>query len=144
MENQVKVINNSDRKYLPKKLLEKASKIVLKNENINNAYVLIILTDNDYIRELNRRFLRHNYATDVLAFSLEEDRIEGEIYISVDKAIEQAKEYKVTMKNELMRLTIHGTLHLVGYQDDTPENKKIMYEKEEYYLSQALYAGKNY
>jgi len=94
-----------------------------------NGYINIILVDNKKIIELNAQYLRKNEPTDVLAFNLSENKqnfFEGEIYISLDRTVEQAKEYGVTFEQELIRLVSHGVLHLLGYKDDTPEGKKRM------------------
>jgi len=88
--------------------------------------------------KLNNEYLQHDYYTDVITFSLNEDdtkEIDGEIYICVDVAEEQAKEYKVSLSNELSRLAIHGLLHLCGYGDKTDEEQKLMRSLENKYLS---------
>lgn len=82
----------------------------------------------DKLLELNRKHLKHYYPTDIITFnysgSLSE--LDGEIYISFEDAIINAKKYKVSLNNELTRLVIHGILHLLGYDDKTPFEKKIM------------------
>ena len=86
------------------------------------------------MRELNRQYLGHDYDTDVLSFSLEDDIIDGEVYISIPKAKEQAKDYGVSLENELLRLSAHGTLHLAGYDDNTKEAKEQMHNFENKYI----------
>jgi len=88
----------------------------------------------DVISELNDDYLNHNYATDILTFdykSEEPGAVEGEIIICSDVAVSNAAEYKVTVENELVRLVIHGLLHLTGYDDKTPEEKSEMKQEED-------------
>jgi len=103
---------------------------ILDKLNFNsNAYIAFILVDDKKITELNRIYLKKNIATDVLAFDLtdnEDVNLEGEIYISLDRIVEQASEYRVTFNQELIRLVAHGVLHLLGYKDDSEEEKSIM------------------
>ncbi|MBK7986366.1 MAG: rRNA maturation RNase YbeY [Ignavibacteria bacterium] len=83
---------------------------------------------------MNRKFLQHDYPTDVITFPLEDNPLEGEIYISIDTAIEQARDYNVSVAQELMRLAAHGTLHLIGYDDSTDEERARMSELETLYI----------
>jgi len=106
----------------------------LRSENCSEAEIDIILVDDDYLRELKHEYFGMDMYTDVIAFRLnpyEEGRVEGEIYISLHRAAEQAEEYGVTADVELLRLAIHGTYHLLGYEDDTPEKKQAMTTKED-------------
>jgi rRNA maturation RNase YbeY len=86
---------------------------------------------------MNKKFLNHNYITDVISFDLSEseDLIIGEIYICLPQTERQAKEYKITFKNELLRLAIHGILHILGFDDSTSKEKKEMTRLENYFLN---------
>jgi probable rRNA maturation factor len=98
----------------------------------------IVFTTDDYLLELNQKYLSHNYYTDIITFdygSTSSVRLNGELYISIDRARDNAKEFKDSVQNELRRLIIHGILHLVGYKDKTAEEKSIMTNKENYFLS---------
>ncbi len=109
----------------------------LRTEQVPEAEVDVILVDNEFLRELKYEFFGEDRYTDVIAFRLnaeKEDRVEGEMYISVEQAAEQALEYEVTADMELLRLAVHGTLHLTGYTDDTPDAKRVMTEKEDIQL----------
>lgn len=87
--------------------------------------------------EINRQYLNHDYYTDIITFDLtESDAIEGEIYISVDRVRENAKNLSQTIQNELTRVVIHGALHLCGYEDDTNAQKLLMRKREDRYLKQ--------
>ncbi len=95
----------------------------------------IILANDELLQDLNCRFLNKDCSTDVIAFPFgEEEEVWGEIYVSQEKAKEQALEYHVPFQEELMRLIIHGVLHLLGYQDQTVELKNWMEKKENFYL----------
>lgn len=137
-ENKIAVYNSSNYKFLPIKKIINYLNYVLKGEKKNNAVVNVVYVDKDEILKLNNEYLQHDYYTDVITFSLNEGdtkEIDGEIYICVDVAEEQAKEYKVSLSNELSRLAIHGLLHLCGYGDKTDEEQKIMRSLENKYLS---------
>lgn len=111
--------------------------------------VSLVLCDDDLIHELNLRYLGHDYPTDVLSFPLgaettqpnknglpgePEGQMLGEIIISVETAERNAKKYRQTLESELLRLAIHGTLHLLGYDDETPHQRRLMRRKERIYL----------
>ena len=99
--------------------------------------VSIVLTDNEYIRELNRKYRSVDRATDVLAFPMDEE-ILGDIVISVEKAKQQAPIYGESIENEVARLVIHGVLHLLGYDDSNREKSKTMHAREEEILKEIL------
>lgn len=80
------------------------------------------------ILEINRTYLKHNYTTDIITFNYSNvsNKIDGEIFISIEDAILNSKKFKVSLSEELARLVIHGLLHLLGYDDQNNSNKKIM------------------
>ena len=99
--------------------------------------LIIVLVNDEKIADLNQRYLNRKNPTDVLAFdySGDEDKsVWGEIYISLERAVDQAKQYRVHLEEELARLIIHGILHLLGYRDDSNQAKKEMTQKEDEYL----------
>lgn len=97
--------------------------------------VNIIIADNRMLADLNSRFRNKNGPTDVLSFAGDEQLgILGELYISVDKATVQAKEYNATFEEEILRLICHGVLHLCGYDHDNEQDKKVMKRREDKYL----------
>jgi len=102
-----------------------------KVENIN-----IILCSDAYLLELNVQHLNHNYLTDVITFPLENRKgfINGDIFISLDRLQVNSLNYKVSLEIELLRVIIHGVLHLLGYGDKRVDDRKIMKSKENYYL----------
>jgi rRNA maturation RNase YbeY len=118
--------------------LKKIIKFILSDHDVSNTDINIIFVDEHFIIDLNRRFFYKEYATDVISFQLSdsmESSLEGEVYICVDVARQQAIDYQVNLKNEVLRLTIHGILHLLNYDDLVGEAKKVMSEKEDYYLA---------
>lgn len=120
---------------VPRQWLRRVVTAVLEGEGAAEAVVTLVLCTDRYIRRLNRQFLQHDWATDVITFPLAEQRCEGEIYISVDTARRQAAEYGVSLRNELGRLAAHGVLHLLGYDDATDHERARMHKLEDYYLA---------
>ena len=97
-----------------------------------------IFCNDHYLIELNQQFLQHNYYTDILTFDLSQKTgpMVGEIYISVDRVKENYKIYGSTLEKELLRVMIHGALHLCGYNDTTSKQRNRMTKKEDYYLTE--------
>ncbi|MBX7155051.1 MAG: rRNA maturation RNase YbeY [Bacteriodetes bacterium] len=108
----------------------------LQGEKVKQADIAVIIVSDDELLELNKMYLNHHYYTDVITFPLGDEGgpIEGEIYMSMDTAAAQAKEYSVSRTNELTRLAVHGTLHLVGYDDATKEQRQHMHVLENKYI----------
>ncbi len=100
-----------------------------------------IFCNDDYLLSINKQYLDHNTYTDIITFdnSEDEDIISGDIFISLDRTKENASLFNVAEANELHRVMIHGVLHLCGYLDESKEDKKLMTEKEDLYLSQLAY-----
>ncbi|MFZ1730052.1 MAG: rRNA maturation RNase YbeY [Bacteroidota bacterium] len=111
-------------------------RLVLRHEKRRAAMISCAVVSDDEIHELNRRFLKHDYPTDIITFPLEDDPLEAELVISADTARRQAKEYGVTMREECARLAIHGILHLCGYDDRSETDRLAMSKKEDFYLKQ--------
>lgn len=139
MKFEIHIFNDTERKPIPKVKMQRVIENVLQGEKwrdkpIESASVSVILVDDAKIHAMNQEFLQHDYPTDIITFPLEDDRIDGELYISIDTAIRQAKEYGVSLTNELMRLAAHGTLHLVGYDDVSDTERKEMSRLEDKYI----------
>jgi probable rRNA maturation factor len=96
---------------------------------------LVAMAD-DELLEINRASLGHDWLTDVITFELERtpDAIEAEVYISVERALENARRYRTTLEPELLRLVIHAVLHLAGYGDKSVKDRKQMRNRERWYL----------
>ena len=116
--------------------VELAVKQVIEEAGIVTGDVSVAVVDDPTIQELNIQYLNHDYPTDVISFVLEhaEEHLEGEIIVSVDTAVELAKDYGWDWQNEFLLYVIHGCLHLVGYDDKNPEAKVVMQEAERRHL----------
>lgn len=96
-----------------------------------------VLCSDAYLLEINKQYLDHDTFTDIVTFdsSEDEDVIAGDIFISVERTMENAKKFNVSERDELHRVIIHGVLHLCGYYDKKKEDKTLMTEKEDHYLA---------
>lgn len=118
--------------------LEDYIKYVVKELDIENAIFNIIFIDNKEIREINREYRNVDRETDVISFALEDNmdvayddfRLLGDIYISYEKAIEQAELYNHSVKREVFFLATHGILHLLGYDHMEEDDEKVMFGKQ--------------
>jgi rRNA maturation RNase YbeY len=100
----------------------------------------IVLCDDEYLLSINKEFLQHDFYTDIITFDLSTDTssIEGELYISIDRVIDNAIQVKSNKIIELHRVIFHGCLHLCGYGDKTSTEEIIMRSKEDYYIQKYL------
>lgn len=120
---------------LRKIILKSYIKHLIINENKNFGDINIVLCSDNYLLKMNQQYLEHNHYTDIITFNYVEGRtISGDLFISFDRIKDNAESYKTEIKNELFRVIFHGILHLVGYNDKTKDEKKVMREKEDYYL----------
>ncbi len=112
-------------------------KKVLSDKNILKGVATIIMSDDETLRQFKLNFFKQDVLTDVIAFNLEDkgEPIEGEIYISLNRVKENAKEFNEELINELKRVIIHGCLHLIGYDDSTIQEKTQMTSLENRYLN---------
>lgn len=112
---------------------------VCDGEQANIVDLSVVLSDHDTVLALNRDYLSHDYLTDVLSFPLNDNPdkgiVDGEIYVDLDTAHERCDEFGVSFQEEAKRYIVHGLLHLIGYLDDTPEQKSAMKMKEDLYLT---------
>lgn len=122
----------------------------LKNKRKNNAWLRlvaeseirrvgdlnIIFCSDNYILDVNQKYLGHDYFTDIITFDYcEGDRLSGDLFISIDSVRENALEFGVDFDEELNRVMVHGVLHLIGYDDHCDEDIAMMRKKENYYIS---------
>jgi probable rRNA maturation factor len=110
---------------------------ICEAENKAVATLNYIFCSDDYLLDINKQFLQHDYYTDIITFDLSDEvtpGITGEIYISVDRVRDNAGTHKVSFKEELMRVIAHGALHLCGYGDKTKSEITNMRKKEDHYL----------
>ncbi len=129
-------ISNTTKRKLPTEKLRKAIDAVLKGENHQAQMISAVYCGDKFIKKINRTFLQHDYATDTISFRLNDGKkVEGEFYISLDTVARNARQYKVSEEEELLRVTIHSALHLVGYSDETAHEREEMTAKEDRYLA---------
>ena len=98
--------------------------------------VNIIVCSDKYLLEINRKYLQHDYLTDIITFtySLADNSLEGELYISIERVKENSKDLEIALELELHRVIVHGILHLCGYNDKRKEEKEFMRKLENRYL----------
>jgi probable rRNA maturation factor len=96
-----------------------------------------VFCSDEYLLNVNREYLNHDFYTDIITFDNSEDssKIEGDIFVSIDRVADNAKTLRKVYENELMRVLAHGVLHLVGYDDLTDEGEAEMRSKEDFYLN---------
>ena len=118
-------------------VIEPVVEMILSDYGYVLKYENIILMSDEELLEINREFLKHDYYTDIITFNYGEvpKKVEAELYISFDRVKENANKHNVSELDELYRVIIHGTLHLAGFEDDTPEAKKAMQLLENQYIN---------
>jgi len=109
----------------------------IRSEKKDLQQINFIFCSDEYLRGINIQYLNHQTYTDIITFDNSEGsgRLEGDIFISVDRVTENALKYEREFDEELHRVIVHGVLHLIGYKDKGGENKKLMRKKEDAYLS---------
>lgn len=132
----IDVHNHHPRKRFPKKETQQVVEYVIRTESQKTPSCSVVFVDSRFMRTVNRRFLGHDYVTDVISFSLQDGiGVDAELYVNLDRARSQAKEFRISFSEEVRRLLIHGTLHLLGYTDNTKKNCERMRRREDYYLA---------
>ena len=110
-------------------------KMVAGSEIRKIGDINVIFCSDNYILDVNMKYLQHDYFTDIITFDYCEGKVlSGDLFISVDSVRENSIEFGTDFEEELHRVIVHGVLHLIGYDDHTEENKKLMRQKENYYL----------
>lgn len=124
-------VNFSKSKLYPK---YKFVDFITKKKKYAHSISFIFCSDN-YLKKINSEFLKHEYFTDVITFNYNvKKRISGDIFISADRVKDNANTYNIKFKKELARVMIHGVLHLIGYDDKTEKDKKLMEKNENEFL----------
>jgi probable rRNA maturation factor len=110
-------------------------------EGYNSGNLSIIFCSDNYLLDMNKKYLNHDYFTDIITFNYSVDKtISGDLFMSIDRIKENALEYNQPFENELYRVIFHGVLHLIGFDDKDEFSVKEMKEKENYYLQ--IFEGK--
>lgn len=123
--------------FKDKRLTSRWLKFVAESEAKRLGDISIIFCSDNYILDVNIKYLKHDYYTDIITFDYcEGNRLSGDLFISVDSVRENAAFYGTEFMNELNRVIVHGVLHLIGYDDHSEEDIAVMRSKENYYLSQ--------
>jgi probable rRNA maturation factor len=110
---------------------------VLMEERKTLAEILVIFTSDEILSDLKKEFFNKEHLTDVISFRMNnynDDKVEGEIYISIPQVERNARKFDQSISRELARIIIHGSLHLLNYEDSTLDSKNAMTEKENYFL----------
>ncbi len=131
--NPLKIKRKNIRNYI---------KSLVLNELYKTGDITVIFCSDEYLLQVNRQYLNHDYYTDIVTFNYVEDSvISGDLFISVDRVKENAETFQSEFVVELYRVVFHGVLHLVGYNDKTEEEQRQMRQKEDYYLSEVDFTG---
>jgi rRNA maturation RNase YbeY len=121
--------------FISKKSLKEYLKSLASTEDKQLKDLSVVFTDDDYLLEVNKQYLNHDYYTDVITFDYSVDNhVSGDIMISLPRVKENAESLKVSYEEELYRVVFHGLLHLCGYKDKTPSDEQLMRSKENKYL----------
>ena len=142
--NQIEIINETKEEIKELEVLSDLLEFAANKQQVKDVVFNIIIVDNEYIHQLNKTYRGVDRPTDVISFALEDNgacetefgRILGDIYISIDQARIQAKEYGHSLKRELAFLSIHGFLHLLGYDHMTEEEEKEMFGRQVWILNE--------
>ena len=134
----VEVANKQRKAIINSARLKKAIRLVLEDAGVTAGEISIAIVGDERMQELNRTYLQHDYPTDVLSFVLARNEakrtLDGEIIVSAEYAEREAPRYHWTIDDELLLYVIHGSLHLVGYDDTTTKARRSMREAEAKYL----------
>ena len=138
--NKIEIFNQTNEEIKELETVEKVLYSAMDKEKLTDTSFNLIIVDNEYIHKLNKEYRNIDRETDVITFALEDEdtliigdneRILGDIYISIDKARSQAEEYSHSFLRELSFLAVHGFYHLLGYDHMTKEDEEVMFKKQE-------------
>jgi len=112
---------------------------LIEEEGKKLGEIAVIFCSDRYLLNINKEFLNRENYTDIITFEYYgEDTLSGDLFISIERVRENAEKYRVKFENELYRVLFHGVLHLAGYKDKSPDEKKEMRKKEDYYLNKLV------
>jgi rRNA maturation RNase YbeY len=120
---------------IDRNMISESLEKMITNERYFTGNISLIFCSDNYLLDMNKQFLDHDFFTDIITFNYSIDKaISGDLFISIDRVKENALNYNQTFENELYRVIFHGVLHLIGYDDKDEISVKVMKEKENYYL----------
>ena len=139
------IVNHINEVIIEIEDMKRVLELAIEKQKVGNVEFNVIIVDNPYIHKLNKEYRHIDRETDVISFALEDTkdityenyRLLGDIYISIDKAKEQALSYGHSLKRELCFLAVHGFLHLLGYDHMTEADEKVMFGLQEDILNEA-------
>lgn len=115
---------------------------LINNELKELGELSVIFCSDNFLLEMNKQYLNHDYYTDIITFDYVEDNvISGDLFISIDRIRDNADKFSSEAIAELFRVVFHGVLHLIGYKDKTEQEQRIMRAKEDYYLAKVDFNG---
>ena len=121
--------------FKEKRLTSRWLKLVAESEIRRLGDISVIFCSDNYILDVNMKYLQHDYFTDIITFDYcEKDVLSGDLFISIDSVRENARFYGTEFADELNRVMVHGLLHLIGYDDHSEADIAVMRQKENYYL----------
>ena len=124
-------VYNTDFRLVNKEIFSRWLISVANNEGFLIDNLVFLFVNDNEILEMNKKFLKHDYYTDVIAFGdLKNKKISGDIAISIERVLDNSKTYSVEFEDELKRVMVHGLLHIIGYNDKTSKDKLVMSQKE--------------
>lgn len=125
-----------DKPSITKKIINEVVTLISNGENTIFGDINIIFCSDDYLLTINNEYLKHDYYTDIITFDYKnKNSVSSDMFISLDRVHENSNTLQVPFNHELLRIIIHGTLHLSGYVDDTIDKRQSMSLKEDYYLA---------
>lgn len=131
-------VEDLDFQLVNQNLLSSWIENTIETEGATLGAVSYIFCSDDYLHQMNVEYLNHDTLTDVITFPYNDNPIEGDIFISIDRVKDNAQDLAVAFDDELHRVMIHGVLHLCGYSDETDEQEAEMRQKEDEYLKKLI------
>jgi probable rRNA maturation factor len=121
--------------FVSKKELKRFVKELVAHEGKQLKELSLVFTDDEYLLEVNKQYLNHDYFTDVITFDYSDfPNVSGDVMISLDRVKDNAQSMNLDFETELYRVVFHGTLHLCGYKDKKKEDAALMRSKEDFYI----------
>ncbi len=128
--------------FFHKSQIKKHIKRLIVNELMQVGDIAVIFCSDNFLLEMNKQYLDHDYYTDIITFDyVAENIISGDLFISFDRIKDNAKHFDIELIREIYRVVFHGVLHLVGYKDKTDEEQRVMTEKENFYLGEVDFSS---